>query len=231
MKSHFLILILLVLTTGITIYSAENKQMDPVHSVAADPEKDTLPAMIRYTEFKPRQIYNSPFRIPGFEIREMYSLYANELIIGSYQQVDGKFVFPDTEIDYGRRLLLKDKYNNILFTSRGDLDLFTFEPHFFKSAGSRTLIVCQEAFEYYCGGAVFIYEKGKMKEIGHLDIESSNPNQRLIDILRIREEDQQLIFTFDEDTLLLNPGGEGERFIPNNHVHYTYDQQKLQLHL
>jgi len=229
MKSQFLIL--LVLTTGITIYSAENKLKNTMHSVAADPEKDTLPAMIRYTEFKPRQIHNSPFRIPGFEIREMYSLYANELIIGSYQQVDDKFVFPDSDEDYGQRLLLKDKYNRILFTSAGSQDTYLFEPHFFKANGSKTIVFCQMAFEYYLGGSVYIYEKGSMKYIGELDIESNRMDLPLIEILKIHEQGEKLIFTFDRDSLLLNPGGEGERLIPNNHVHYTYDQQKLQLHL
>lgn len=48
-------------------------------------------------------------------------------------------------------------------------------------------------------------EKGKIKYLGNLDIEPKNEEKKLTDVLKIKESNDGITFTFDTDSLLLKP--------------------------
>ncbi|AZA49934.1 hypothetical protein EG346_17920 [Chryseobacterium carnipullorum] len=72
-------------------------------------------------------------------------------------------------------------------------------------------------------------EKGKIKYLGNLDIEPKNEEKKLTDVLKIKESNDGITFTFDTDSLLLKPGNK-DIIIKNNHVQYVYDHHSLKLH-
>ena len=108
--------------------------------------------------------------------------------------------------------------------------MYLFEPHFYKNDQSdKIYIVCQAAFEYYCGGDVFLLENQKIKALGTVDISGKDMETSLIDILRINENGKETIFSFDTDSLIFNPGGEKETLIENTNLRYVYDGKKFKL--
>ncbi|MEX0315647.1 MAG: hypothetical protein AB3N18_15835, partial [Allomuricauda sp.] len=106
---------------------------------------------------------------------------------------------------------------------------YLFKPHFYKSnVSGKTIIICQLAYEYFFGGEAFIFENGKIKNIGRLDIEPTSEENYLTEIIRIKEIANEIIFSFDSDSLLLEPGS-GDILIENNGVTYNYIDGQLSL--
>ncbi len=182
---------------------------------------------IKYTEFKPKKLDN--IQIDNFYIENANQIDSFKIISGYYEPNDGQIIAPDTETDWGDRLLLLGNENEILYKSQGVGDVYLFEPHFYKSEKSDTiLIIYQLAFEYYFGGEAFILKNGKIKYIGNLDIEGDNAEKSLIDIIEINEDQDRILFSFKSDLLVLEPGSE-DILIKNNEVKYIYEDDKLVL--
>lgn len=64
------------------------------------------------------------------------------------------------------------------------------------------------AFEYFFGGEAFLLENNKIRYIGNLDIESDDMEKSLTDIINIEEANNDIIFSFKSDSLLLKPGSD-----------------------
>lgn len=205
----------------------KEKQTTVSHKIAEAPK----PEMVRdavYSEFKPESI--TGLKIKGFDVEKAFSVGENTIVTGNYSFIDGKAALPDTEKDWGNRLLMLNNKNEIMYTSKGSGETYLYEPHFYKnSQNGNIIIVCQQAFEYFFGGEAFLLEKGKIKYLGNLDIEPNDERKKLTDILRIQESNKEITFTFDADSLVLKPGSE-DIVIRNNNAKYIYDQHSLTLH-
>lgn len=187
------------------------------------PEKEVV-----YTQFKPDSI--SGLKIKGFSIDYSFKLNKNKIVVGYYEPIDGNITLPDTEKDWGDRLLYLNSKNEIIYKAPGAGDVFQYEPYFYKNKkNDKTLVICQLAYEYFFGGDVFLIEKGKIKYLGNLDIEPNNMEKKLTDILKINELNNDINFTFDSDSLVLKPGSD-DIIIKNNNVKYVYDNKSLKLY-
>lgn len=187
---------------------------------------------IEYFEFKPDSI-NYPV-LEGIEVSYAHQLELNKIVVGYYKpKENGEFSDQDSENDWGYRVFLLDMQNKIKFQSQGMGDTYLFEPHFYKNKkNGKLIIICQLAFEYYFGGEAFVFEDGKIEYIGNLNIEYYNidyDEKCLTDIVLIKEESNRLSFTFDTDSLILDPGGVDEEVVKNNNIQYVFENQKLRL--
>ncbi|MBB6370270.1 hypothetical protein [Chryseobacterium shigense] len=225
MKEIVSVLVLLSL-----LYCKEEpkKENISVRQEIPDTSKTETVKDVVYTEFKPESIPN--LKIEGFDVEEAFSVEGNSIVAGHYQSVDGKITLPDTEENWGKRLLMLNSKNQIIYQSKGSGEAYIYQPYFYKNnLNGNIIIVCQQAFEYFFGGDAFVLEKGKIKYLGNLDIEPKNDEKKLTDILKIKESDNKITFTFETDSLVLKPGSE-DIVIRNNNVKYVYDHQSLKLY-
>lgn len=173
-----------------------------------------------YIEFTPDTIPN--LKLSNFAIEYAYQLDAKKIVA-----VYDNDANPDTEKDWGNKLLLLNDKNEILFKSYGVGDVYLFEPHFYKNIETnKIIIICQLGFEYYFGGEAFVYENGKITFIGRLDIEGDDHEKSLTDIVEIHEKDNEIVFTFKSDSLVLDPGS-NNIVIKNKGVKYVYKNEQL----
>lgn len=180
-----------------------------------------------YYQFKPDSVSN--IKNEKISIDYSYEINNNKIVIGYYKPTDGKKNYPDSENDWGDRLFFLNEKDEVIFKGKGVGDVYLYEPYFFKSnKNDKTIIVCQLGYEYYFGGDAFILENGIIKHIGNIDIESTNMETKLIDILNIKELDSKIIFTFKSDSLVLNPGSE-DIIVKNNDIRYEYINESLKL--
>lgn len=198
-----------------------------VPTIQQQEEKTEEKKEIQYHEFQPDTA--SGIALKGFEIEASYQINSLYFLTGNYEYPDGKIVYPNTETDWGDRLLVMDKQHKIHFKSKGAGDVYLFEPHFYRNTqNDKIYIVCQAAFEYYCGGDVFLFEKQKIKHLGTIDISGKDMETSLIDILQIHENKKETVFSFHADSLIFNPGGEKETLIKNKKLCYLYDGKTLE---
>ncbi|AEA44561.1 hypothetical protein [Fluviicola taffensis] len=220
MKLIYVLLILIVCYSC----SEEKKEIQAIAKTVSKPEITLTDDSknVEYVEFKADTV--SGIQVKGFEIQAAYLLDSFYVLEGYYSYPDGKIVYPNTETDYGNRLMIIDSQKKMRYKSLGSGDLYLFEPHFYKNKqNNKRFIVCQQAFEYYCGASVFLFEKGKTNYLGDIDISGKDLETSVIDILKINESKGKTIFSFQADTLLVHPGGKNELFIKNNGTRYVYD--------
>jgi len=192
-------------------------------------ERDSLnnQEAINYYRFKPDSI--TGLQIKDFQIDNCYQLSDRKLITGYYEPLDGKIIFPDTEKDYGRRLLFLNNNNDILFKSKGVGDTYLYEPYFFKNdRNGKTLVICQLAFEYFCGGNLFLIDNNNIKYIGNIDVESGDSETKMVDIVRISEKKDKMTISFNSKSLILEPGSK-DLEVKNTNVRYVYDGKIFKL--
>ncbi|MFC7347236.1 hypothetical protein ACFQO9_10950 [Chryseobacterium zhengzhouense] len=189
------------------------------------PENQISNEDIKYFEFKPDSISN--VNLKGFNVISSFYYHGNKFVTGNYAPLDGKIVKPDSETDYGKRLLVLNNKNEVIFKGRGSGDTFQYWPKFYRNkSNDKVIIVCQMAFEYFFGGEAFLLENNKVRYIGNLDIESDDMEKSLTDIINIEEANNDIIFSFKSDSLLLKPGSD-DILIPNNNVRYIYNNSQL----
>ena len=184
-----------------------------------------------YFKFHPKKLEN--LQIDRLELPRIHQLKDFKIATGYYKPVDRQAVAPHTGKDWGYRLLMLNASNKIVYTSQGFGDLYTFEPHFYKSdASNKIIIICQLGYEYPFGGEAFILDNNKITYIGTLDIEGYDPEQMgsmyMTEIVEIREGNSSIHFSFKADKLVLKPGSEDEVII-NNNVQYVYKNNELSL--
>ncbi|MFX0558081.1 hypothetical protein ACOCEA_14870 [Maribacter sp. CXY002] len=183
-----------------------------------------------YSEFHPKKLDN--IQIDRFHIEQAFEVNGYKIVAGNFEPVNGQNVAPDTENDWGDRLLMLDSTNNIVYKSQGVGDVYRYDPHFYEVDGSdKIIIICQLAFEYPFGGEAFILENGILMYMGRLDIEGyyeEDDGKYMVDIIEIKEVNNAIEFTFKTEQLLLGPGTEDE-VITNNNARYVYKNKELSL--
>ncbi|WP_131797230.1 hypothetical protein [Chryseobacterium kwangjuense] len=206
----------------------QEKNQESVTKTTAAPVSENMIKDAVYTEFKPEPIQG--LKIKGFNVNAAFTINGNTVAAGSYESVDGNITLPDTEKDWGKRLLLLNNKNEIIYKSPGTGETYLYEPHFYRnSQNGNIIIVCQLAYEYFFGGDAFLLENGTVKYLGNLDIETNNEEKSITDVLKIKESKDGITFTFDADSLVLKPGNE-DKVIKNNQVKYVYDGSSLKLY-
>lgn len=184
---------------------------------------------ILFSEYDPEKLEG--IHIDRFDVDHAYQLEAFKIAAGSYKPENGRTVAPDTETDWGDRLLMLDASNKIVYQSKGIGDAYLFEPHFYKSnASDKVIIICQMAFEYPFGGEAFILENGTLKSMGTLEIEPHDENldNYLTDVLEINEIEGSLVFALKSEEVILKPGSE-DTLKSNKNVIYVYQNNELAL--
>ncbi|WP_312076049.1 hypothetical protein [Chryseobacterium sp.] len=182
---------------------------------------------ILYSKFKPDTI--SDVKIKGFDIESSFSYGSKKFTVGSYISSTGEITAADTENDYGKRLLVLNEKDKIIFKGRGSGDSFQYWPKFYRNkSNEKVIIVCQMAFEYFYGGEVFLLENNSVKYLGTIDLEPFDEETKMTDILEIYEKNNAIHFKFNSDTLLLQPGSEDIK-IKNNGIEYVYEDSKFTL--
>ncbi|WP_326983805.1 hypothetical protein VUJ46_04485 [Chryseobacterium sp. MYb264] len=226
MKKHFVLSLSLL---SLIYCKKEHKNESFLSSKVEKIGKDSLIShnSIKYFRFQPDTISN--INIDGFETSDSFSYQGNKFITGYYRPIEGEIANPDTENDYGKRLLVMNDKNEIIFKGIGSGDTFQYQPKFYRNdSNNKVVIICQMAFEYFFGGEAFLLENNKIKHIGNLDIESDKMEKKLTDIIKIDELKNDIIFSFKSDSLLLSPGSD-DILIPNHNVRYIYSHSKLSL--
>ncbi|MDN5423618.1 MAG: hypothetical protein L0G07_09455, partial [Chryseobacterium sp.] len=168
----------------------------PLTKETTEPSKPGIVKDALYIGFNPEKISN--LKIKGFDVEQAFFVEGNRIVAGYYQPIDGKMTLPDTEEDFGKRILMLNNKNEVIYQSKGCGEAYLYEPYFYKnSQNGNIIIVCQQAFEYFFGGDAFLLEKGKIKYLGNLDIEPKNEEKKLTDVLKIKESNDGITFTFD----------------------------------
>ncbi len=192
-------------------------------NIDADPDAETK----SYSEFHPKKLEH--IQIENFHISHANDMGKNKIISGLYEPKDGQLVPPDTKNDWGLRLLLLDASNKVVYASKGFGEAYMFEPNFYKSdVSNKIIIICQLAFEYPFGGEAFILENENIKHIGTLDIEGTDEEKYMTEIVEIKEIGDEIVFTLKSDEVILNPGSIDEAKI-NNNIQYVYKNNVLSL--
>lgn len=178
-----------------------------------------------YVKFQPDSI--SDVAIKGFQIDSSYKIGNSKIVVGIYESIDGEISYPDTEKDWGDRLLLLNDKNLITYKSKGVGETYLYEPYFYKNkSNNKIIIVCQRAYEYFFGGDAFLLENDKIKYIGDIDVEGKFDETKLVDILKIKETMNKITFTFDSDSILLEPGSK-DIYVKNNNIRYEYNNKSF----
>lgn len=199
-----------------------------VPTIQQQEEKPEEKKEVQYREFQPDTV--SGIALKGFDIEASYQINSLYFLTGNYEYPDGKIVYPNTEADWGDRLLVLDNKRQIRYQSKGAGDLYLFEPHFYKNRqNDKIFILCQGAFEYYCGADVFLFENKKVKYLGVIDLSGKDMETSLIDIVQIHENNHKTVFSFNSDSLIFSPGGEQESLIKNSNLRYIYNGKTFKL--
>lgn len=173
--------------------------------------------------FTPKKI--SDINIPNYKAKYLHYIQGNYVAVGHFTNEK----ITEFTRDYGQRLLFLDNEKNITFKSKGVGDLYLYKPYFYKNdQNDEIIIVCLKAYEYFFGGDAYLIKDKTIRYLGNLDIESTDMEKSLIDILTIKEIDHRKIFSFNSDSLLLEPGSE-DILIKNNNVNYEYFKGQLEL--
>jgi hypothetical protein len=175
-----------------------------------------------FSKFHPPKLED--FTLDRYLVKDAYQLGHLKIISGYYQSA------AQDETDRGECLVVLDAQDNIIFKSKGAGEVYLYEPHFFRNpSNGKTLIICQLAFEYAFGGDVFMLENGAISPLGNLNVEGYEEDQYLTDIVRIHQNGEQMEFSFEAEKLIWDPGGNGEKTMPNNNLKYIYRDQILKL--
>ena len=183
-----------------------------------------------FQKFRPDTLIMD-FDYAVFYISESYQINDLKFLFGHYEPSDKGELSPyDSEKDYGRRLLCFNTENQLVFKSDGAWDSWIFIPHFYISNDKKQIVIlCQMGFEYFCGTSAFLLENNKVQNIGILDIEPYSEydySGPICSVTNIKRINSSLEFTFDTDSLLLDPGGDN---ILVTNAKYIYKAGKLTL--
>lgn len=225
-KRHIRISLLTLLV--VLLYSCrQNSEVSnkPTQLTNLPSENKNQTSEAHFVKFDPDSI--SALNIQGFNSDYTYKIGQNYVVVGYYKPIDGQIPPPDTEDNWGDRLLFLDAKKQIVFTSKGAGDVYLYEPHFYKN-NDQVIVICQLAYEYFFGGDAYLIENNTIQFIGNLDIENNREEKTLIDILRIKTVDSTIVFSFDADSLLLKPGNETIP-VKNNNIRYEFNDKSLKL--
>ncbi|NVK64585.1 MAG: hypothetical protein HWE22_08350 [Flavobacteriales bacterium] len=218
-----------VFLVGVLV-ACESGKMDKV-KVAPKMDSEIVETIdtITYFQFTPD---SSTYRSnPKIMVDYAYQLDTLTFVGGYDPIIDcGQFITDDTINGWGDRLYVLNAKEEMIFKGKGVGDYYLFEPHFYKNhTNDKIVIVCQLGFEYLAGGEVFLLENGEMGYLGNLDVSGMDMETGVIDILQIAEMEDELIFTFQSDSVLLNPATGDPEFVSSKGLNYRYQNGRFKL--
>lgn len=168
---------------------------------------------------------------PTMMVDNAYQLDTLTVVAGYDPIMDcGQFITEDTINGWGDRLYVLNANEEVLFKGKGVGDYYLFEPHFYKNnTNDKIVIVCQLGFEYFDGGEVYLLENGITRHLGNINVCGTDMETNLIDILEIEESRGDLIFSFSEDSVLYDPGGEDFEFVSSKGLNYRYQNGRFKM--
>ena len=131
---------------------------------------------------------------------------------------------PDTTIP-GLRMIFKNAADSVVYASPGFSDSEALSPLFFASDSSEIpLLIFVDAGGFGSwGNTVFSVSNQQVKKLGHINVATYDPNDLPGNIMqhsKVFAIGDTLLVEFSADTLLLNPGGEGEQKVFGTDVFY-----------
>ncbi|MBP1646385.1 MAG: hypothetical protein H6Q16_1963 [Bacteroidetes bacterium] len=120
-------------------------------------------------------------------------------------------------------------YNSIYQDAKLDFEVFSCP----KSKVSFLLI--NNYYDFSLGADLYVIENGQFTFVGTLSIgaynsiggENMNYNS-ILPYISIVNTTEKTYFSFEVPLVVLNPGGQDERIIEGNKIHYTLSNKKLQ---
>ncbi len=168
-----------------------------------------------FTKYDPET--NKNFSFQNFEETESFTIGDLKLFVAKNKE-NQKYITP--------HLVAVNKQNEIVFEGIGSEDLFQYNPSFFISKDKKQTIICfQMAYEYNCGMDVFLIENNTVKSIGIIDADLNDESKSIVEVTKIIKSNNQIEFSFEADSLVLNPGT-SDLIVPNK-VKYIYRNNKL----
>lgn len=212
--------ITLVLFLAVLISCANAKNDLPQHQLE---NSHNIGDSIAYSEFKPKSL--TDFQLNSYDVSQAFQL-DSMVILSAYS--DGDLETSENPENWGDRLIaLKNK--SVIFESKGVGDVYLYEPNFYRNEiNNKTIIICQLGYEYYFGGDVFLLENGKVTFLGTIDIDGTDTEISMTDIVQVSETNNSLNFHFNSDSLNFKPGNE-DIIIQNTHLFYSYSNGKWKL--
>lgn len=227
-KSSFLLILLMNVLFSCNKTKENKKVYTPAKKNNYNSEKmQSIISNKVYYRYNPDSISN--LKIDGFNVYQSHQIQNNKIVAGYYNPVDDQITNPDSEKDYGARLLFLNDKNEIKYKSKGIGDLYLYKPYFYKNdENDKIVIVSHLAYEYFFGGDAFLIENGEIEYIGNIDIEGIFDKTNLIDILTINETKNGLVFSFNSDSITYKPGSE-DIILKNNNIRYQYYNKVFKL--
>lgn len=210
----------------ILFYSCSEERVESENRKLISEEKEEP---IAYFEFSPDTV--TGLDLYPIQLDYAYEIDGHKIVVGYYGPLEnGEWSEEvDASNDWGDRLFLLNGKNEIVYKSRGVGDPYLFEPHFYKNAkNGKVLIICQLGYEYRYGGEAFVLENDSIVYIGNLNVESIIEEVNMTDIVIIHEENDLLRFTFNADSVMLNPAGKFE-VLSSKELQYIFENDNLRL--
>ncbi len=125
------------------------------------------------------------------------------------------------------RLMIFDRDGKLVFRSEPLRESRTHKLCFFKSERfpNRLIILGYNSNEYTWGSDVYLLESGRFKYLGQMSVAAYKEGEVPWDVsayTRVTGEPGQLIFSFNHDQLIFDPGGPREQMLSNNQISYRY---------
>ncbi|NJB72921.1 hypothetical protein GGR42_003419 [Saonia flava] len=141
---------------------------------------------------------------------------------------------PKNDSEYDLKMFVFNPSTDLVYKSPAQVESYTFSLKFFQSKTNSNLylILAHASNEYSWGNEVFRFEKGRIDHLGLLDLATFDLKDEPWDIAsytEIYKNGQNLLFEFNKDTLIFNPGGRKEKMVESKNVHYLWDGQKMEL--
>lgn len=120
-------------------------------------------------------------------------------------------------------------YNSIYQDAKLDFEVFSYP----KSKVSFLLI--NNYYDFSLGADLYVIENGQFSFVGTLSIGAYNSidgqkmnYNSILPYISIVNTTDKTYFSFEIPLVVLNPGGQDERIIEGNKIHYTLSNKKLQ---
>jgi|GEM_PF-4776222 len=182
-----------------------------------------------YTQYKLKNVSPDSSNFSTIEgyISDHYTINSLTFLFGSFSAFQ-----PDTTIP-GLRMIIKNAEDSVVYASPGFSDSEALSPLFFINDSTVfPLLVCVDAGGFGSwGNTVFAVSKQQVKKLGHINAATYDPNDLPGNIMvnsTISAIGDTLLVEFPADTLLLNPGGEGEQKVVGADVFYRYSGKQFE---
>jgi hypothetical protein len=186
----------------------------------------------KYFKYNPEKI--STISYPNFVSVLTYRVNGLTLLFGRYRTEPKEL---SEKKDVGRRLLVLNDKNEIVFMSKGAQDSRSFYPVFFKSDDYSPIFLLIEVGDEggSWGNLVFTISGNNIKDIGSIDL--AIPHKQdfeltfydISEYTEISKFDNMYRFDFKADTIAFDPLGRNEKNLDAKEWYYLYDNKTLKL--